>query len=129
MHKYNPSNYPLQTETGLILSICIEVHRILGKGFLEIVYKDAIEYELRKRDITYTREKQYVIEYKNIILPHKFFADFVVCNQIILEVKAQSGIADEQYKQTINYLKVSGCKVGLIVNFGEDRLGIKRVVL
>lgn len=129
MHKYNPSNYPLQTETGLILSICVEVHRILGKGFLEIVYKDAIEYELRKRDITYTREKQYVIEYKNIILPHKFFADFVVCNQIILEVKAQSGIADEQYKQTINYLKVSGCKVGLIVNFGEDRLGIKRVVL
>lgn len=129
MHKYNPSNYPLQTETGLILSICIEVHRILGKGFLEIVYKDAIEYELRKRDITYTREKQYAIEYKNIILPHKFFADFVVCDQIILEVKAQSGIADEQYKQTINYLKVSGCKVGLIVNFGEDRLGIKRVVL
>lgn len=129
MQKYNPSNYPLQTETGLILSICIEVHRILGKGFLEIVYKDAIEYELRKRDITYTREKQYVIEYKNVILPHKFFADFVVCNQIILEVKAQTGIADEQYKQTINYLKVSGCKVGLIVNFGEDKLGIKRVVL
>ncbi len=129
MHKYNPTNYPLQTETGLIISLCIEVHRILGKGFLEIVYKDAIEYELRKRDITYTREKQYVIEYKNVILPHKFFADFVVCNQIILEVKAQTGIADEQYKQTINYLKVSGCKVGLIVNFGEDKLGIKRVVL
>lgn len=129
MHKYNPANYPLQTETGLIISLCIEVHRILGKGFLEIVYKDAIEYELRKRDITYTREKQYVIEYKNVILPHKFFADFVVCNQIILEVKAQTGIADEQYKQTINYLKVSGCKVGLIVNFGEDKLGIKRVVL
>jgi GxxExxY protein len=129
MNQYNSNNYPLQQETSKILSICIEVHRILGKGFLEIVYKDAIEYELRNRNIPYSREKQYAVEYKKVILPHKYFADFVVFDQIILEVKAQNGIAEEQYKQIINYLRVSGCKVGLIVNFGEDRLGIKRVVL
>jgi GxxExxY protein len=129
MNQYNNTEYPLQKETSQLLSICIEVHRILGKGFLEIVYKDAIEYELRNRNIPHSREKQYVIEYKKTILPHKYFADFVVFDQIILEVKAQNGIADEQYKQIINYLRVSGCKVGLIVNFGEDRLGIKRVVL
>jgi len=101
MNQYNTNNYPLQQETSQILSICIEVHRILGKGFLEIVYKDAIEYELRNRNIPYSREKQYVIEYKRIILPHKYFADFVVFDQIILEVKSQNGIADEQYKQII----------------------------
>jgi len=129
MNTYNSKDYPLQIETSQILSSCIEIHRILGKGFLEIVYKDALEYEFNSRNIVYTREKQYIIEYKSIILPHKFFADFVVFDQIILEVKAQKGIAEEQYKQIINYLRVSGCKVGLIINFGEDRLGIKRVIL
>lgn len=129
MNTYNSKDYPLQTETSQILSACIEVHRILGKGFLEIVYKDALEYEFNSRNIVYTRENQYIIEYKSVILPHKFFADFVVFDQVILEVKAQNGIAEEQYKQIINYLRVSKCKVGLISNFGEDRLGIKRVVL
>lgn len=128
MNQYNSEKYPLQTETIQILSTCIEVHRILGKGFLEIVYKDALEYEFRSRKIRYAREQQYIIEYKSTILPHKFFADFVVFDQIILEVKAQNGIAQEQYKQTINYLRVSGCKVGLMINFGEDKLGIKRVI-
>lgn len=88
-----------------------------------------MEYEFQNRKISYQREQQYIIEYKSIILPHKFFADFVVFDQIILEVKAQNGIAEEQYKQVINYLRVSGCKIGLIINFGEDRLGIKRVIL
>jgi GxxExxY protein len=129
MNPYNSKDYPVQTETSQILSTCIEVHRILGKGFLEIVYKDALEYEFQNRKISYQREQQYIIEYKSIILPHKFFADFVVFDQIILEVKAQNGIAEEQYKQVINYLRVSGCKIGLIINFGEDRLGIKRVIL
>lgn len=129
MNTYDNTQYPLQSETSQILATCIEVHRILGKGFLEIVYKDALEYEFKNRNIPYEREKQYVIEYKNIILPHKYFADFVIMDQIILELKAQNGIAEEQYKQTINYLRVSGCKIGLIVNFGQDRLEIKRVVL
>ena len=104
-------------------------NRNLGRGFLEIVYKDAIEYELRRKDIFYKREKEYTITYKDIILPHKYFADFVILNDIILEVKAQEGIAEKHYLQTINYLKVSGCKVALILNFGEDTLKIKRVVL
>lgn len=81
----------------------MEVHRILGKGLLEIVYKDAIEYEVKHRKIPYEREKKYDINYKGIILPHYFFADFVVFDNIILEVKAQKGIADEHYRWVLNY--------------------------
>jgi GxxExxY protein len=121
-------NFPLKEETDLIIGIGIEIHKILGHGFLEIVYKDAYEYEFRKKLTEYEREKEYSIPYKDIILPHKFFADFIVLGKIILEIKAKDGISDEDYAQTINYLKCSGCKVGLILNFGRLRLDIKRVV-
>lgn len=121
-------NFPLKEETDLIIGIGIEIHKILGHGFLEIVYKDAFEYEFKKRLTLYQREKEFAIPYKETILPHKFFADFVVQDKIILEIKAKQGIADEDYAQTINYLKCSGCKVGLILNFGRLKLDIKRVV-
>jgi GxxExxY protein len=76
--KYSEKEYPLQKESYQIIGICMEVHRILGKGLLEIVYKDAIEYEFNNKKIPYEREKKYAVEYKGIILPHYFFADFVV---------------------------------------------------
>lgn len=116
-------------ESFKIIGLCMEVHNNLGKGFLEIVYKDALEYEFRKSNIPFEREKEYVVNYKEIVLPHKFYADFVVFDKIILEVKGMVGIADEHIAQTLNYLKVSGCKLGLIVNFGELSLQYKRIVL
>ena len=112
-----------------IIGKCFDVHNNLGAGFLEIVYKDALEYEFRKAGIPYEREKQYVVNYKDITLPHKFYADFVVFGKIILEVKAVSGIADDFIAQAINYLKVSDNQLALIVNFGELRLNSKRIVL
>ena len=69
-----------------------------------------------------------MIKYKDIILAHKFYADFVVLDKVILEVKAKEVIADEDYAQTINNLKCSRCKVGLILNFGRMKQDIKRVV-
>lgn len=116
-------------ESFRIIGLCMEVHNNLGKGFLEIVYKDALEYEFRKSNIPFEREKEYVVNYKEIVLPHKFYADFVVFDKIILEVKGIAGIAEEHIAQTLNYLKVSGLKLGLIVNFGELSLQYKRVVL
>jgi len=116
-------------ESFKIIGICMEVHNNLGKGFLEIVYKDALEYEFNKNELSFEREKEYSVRYKDIILPHRFYADFVVFDKIILEVKGMTGIADEHVAQTLNYLKVSGCKLGLIVNFGELSLQYKRVVL
>jgi GxxExxY protein len=111
-----------------IIGKCFEVHSNLGPGFLEIVYKDALEYELRRAGIPYEREKKYEVNYKGKILPHKFYADFVVYDKIILEVKAVSGIVDEFIAQAINYLKVSEDKLALIVNFGELKLNYKRIV-
>lgn len=107
----------------------MEVHNNLGAGFLEIVYKDALEYEFKKANIPFEREKEYIVNYKGITLPHKFYADFIVFDKIILEVKAVSGIADEFIAQAINYLKVSQNKLAIIANFGELKLNYKRIVL
>ena len=116
-------------ESYKIIGICMDVHNNLGPGFLEIVYKDALEYEFMKAGIEYEREKKYEVNYKNIILPHKFYADFVVYGNIILEIKAVKSIVDEFVAQSINYLKVSDNNLALLVNFGELSLNYKRVVL
>lgn len=120
-------NFPLKEETFEIIGICMEVHRLLGKGLLEIVYKDAIQHELNLRNIKYEREKKYEVEYKGVILPHYFYSDFVI-NNIIVEIKAQNGIVDEQYAQILNYLAISKCNVGLLINFGENSLKFKRFI-
>ena len=84
---------PLKNETDAIIHLGLEVHKILGFGFLEIVYKDALEYEFIKNDILFTREKEYIVQYKDSILRHKFYADLIVFDSVILEVKAREGIA------------------------------------
>ena len=106
----------------------MEVHRILGKGLLEIVYKDALEYEFMINNIPFEREKKYIVEYKEIVLPHTFIVDFVVYDSIILEVKAQRGVVDEHYKYVLNYLAVSKCPLGLLINFGENSISPKRII-
>ena len=122
------SFFPLRDETDTLIRTGLEIHQQLGFGFLEIVYKDAFEYEFLLQDITFEREREYIIHYKNTILPHRFFADFVVFGSVILEIKAKDGIAEQDMAQTINYLKCASCKVGLILNFGRMKLDIKRVV-
>ncbi|MDZ4710589.1 MAG: GxxExxY protein [Saprospiraceae bacterium] len=121
--------FPLKQETEIIIGIGIEVHKELGFGFLEIVYKDALEYEFNFRDVIFQREKEFIVFYKDIVLRHKFYADFIVFEKVILEVKAKEKISDEDLARTINYLRCSGCKIGLILNFGRMRLDIKRVIL
>ncbi len=111
-----------------IIGICMEIHRILGGGLLEIVYKDALEYEFKQRKIPFTREKEYLVPYKDIILPHKFYADFVVYNDIILEVKAMAGIIDEHIAQTLNYVKLAKSRLGIIANFNILTLQHKRLI-
>lgn len=118
-----------QDETYKIIGICFDVHNQLGPGFAEIVYKDALEYEFNTQNIYFEREVEYSVFYKTVVLPHKFYADFVVFEHIILEVKGIQRLAREHIAQTINYLKVSGNDVGLLVNFGEPKLTYKRLVL
>jgi len=88
-------------ESYEIIGKCFEVHNNLGGGFLEIVYKDALEYEFRKAGIPFKREKEFIVHYKDVVLPHRFYADFVVFDKIILEVKAVAGIPDEFVAQLI----------------------------
>lgn len=129
MSQYSLENYPLQEDTYRLIGIGMNIHRILGKGFLEIVYKDAFEYELRSLNIYYEREKEFTVTYKTITLPHKFYADFVIEDKLILEIKSKAGIINEHYSQVLNYLAVSKLSIGLILNFHENSLNYKRVVL
>lgn len=116
-------------ESYKIVGICMEVHNNLGPGFSEIVYKDALELEFSKAGINYQREKEYEVLYKGIVLPHKFYADFVVYDKIVLEVKGKKELCDEDIAQCINYLKVSENSLALLVNFGEPKLNSRRIVL
>jgi GxxExxY protein len=106
----------------------MEVHRELGCGFKEAVYKDALEVEFTNRKVPYQREKLFKIEYKGIPLTHKYAADFIVFDEVVLEVKATSFLVDNFLVQTINYLKASGLQLGIIANFGQRSLVYKRVV-
>jgi GxxExxY protein len=123
------NEFLFKQETYDIIGLCMEVHRILGGGFSEIVYKDAIVVEAQLRDFQIQREKKFDIRYKNEILPHNFFADFVFFGEIIVEIKAVDlQINNDHIAQTLNYLKASGCKVGLIVNFGQKSLEYRRII-
>ena len=118
-----------EKETYEIIGACMEVHNELGKGFSEIVYKDALEYEFQLRNIPYEREKTFIIKYKDKKLPHSYDADFVAFNKIALEVKAIEQLVPGNVRQTLNYLAASKLKLGLLVNFGEDSLKHKRIIL
>jgi GxxExxY protein len=121
--------YYLKDETYSIIGLCMEVHKVLGKGHNENVYGDALEYEFKMNNIPYEREKQYNINYKDIVLPRYYFSDFTVFGEIILELKAIQTLTSSETKQVLNYLAASKNKIGLLVNFGEDSLKYKRLIL
>lgn len=117
-------------EVFAIIGCCIEVWRILGFGFSEIIYKDAMEIEFAENQLPYLRENELCVHYKEKILRRKFKSDFTVFDKIIVEVKSGvDGINSEVISQTLNYLKVSGYQVGLIVNFGKRKMEYKRLVM
>jgi len=111
-----------------IIGLCMKVHTKLGKGFKEIVYKDALEVELKAAGIPYEREKEFTVQYDDDGLPSKFRVDFWIYNSIVLEAKARRKIAIDVFRDIINYLKCSKLQLALLVNFGLDRLFFKRIV-
>ena len=122
-------NIIFKSEVYKIVGLCMEVHNYLGHGFLEIVYKDALEIEFKENCVMYEREKEFVINYKQHILPRKFYADFYVMDNILVEVKSSKELlSKDNVAQTLNYLKVSGCQLGLMVNFGKSSLEYKRLI-
>jgi GxxExxY protein len=116
-------------ESYQLVGACMEVHRELGRELDEIVYKDAWVLELQRANIPFSREMKYEISYKGVILPHHYFADFIVWDKIVLEAKAVERLTEAHVKQGLNYLAAAKLKLGLLVNFGSDSLEWKRVIL
>ena len=122
-------NLVYKEEVYDIVGAAMEVHRVLGNGFLEAVYHEALAVELTERGIPFEREKDILIYYKKVLLKKSYKADFVCYNKIILELKALSSLTGEHESQLLNYLKATGFKVGLLINFGQKSLIYKRFVV
>lgn len=118
-----------KNESFKIIGACFEVHKILGHGFKEAVYKDALEFEFKRLGLPFEKEKPYSIIYKEQKLKHFFVADFVLYNTIILEIKTGNYIGDPHIKQTLNYLKASGLRLGIVINFGSPSVEYQRVII
>jgi GxxExxY protein len=115
-------------EAYSIIGKCMEIHAALGHGFLEAVYKDALEYEFRLSGIPFVREQRFDIKYKDTILNKKYIADFTVYERIILEVKAIDVLSNAQLSQALNYLKASKLRLCILANFGSHSCEFKRGV-
>jgi len=122
------NNLIYKEESYQIIGACMEVHKTLGCGFLEPVYQEALSIEFQKQNIPFEKEKILSIIYKDIELEKKYIADFVCFSKIIVELKALSALTSEHESQVINYLKATGFKLSILVNFGEESLKYKRIV-
>ena len=116
-------------QTYAIIGAAMEVHRVLGTGFLEAVYQEALAKEFGLRGIPFAREVDLVITYKNEPLACRFRADFICYDDIIVELKALSALGGIEEAQVINYLKATGLQRSLLINFGAPSLEYKRIVL
>ena len=116
-------------EVFQLIGFCMEIHRELGKGYDEVIYKDALVVDLSRAQIPFAREKHYEITYKGVVLSHFYYADFVIWDKILFEGKAVEKLTDAHVKQVLNYLAASKLRLGLLVNFGSDSLEWKRIIL
>ena len=110
-----------------IIGAAMEVHRILGPGFLEAVYEAALAHELTLRGIPFERQKKLPVYYKGQLVG-EYEADFVVDGQIILELKAVSKLTPAHEAQAHNYLAATGLRLAILLNFGAESLQQKRIV-
>ena len=115
-----------KNEAFQIIGAAMEVHKTLGLGFLESVYQEAMEIELTKRNIPFVPQKRIQIRYKDVLLNQYYVTDLFCYDKIIVELKAVSTILPEHEAQIINYVKATGIKLGLLLNFGEESLYYKR---
>ena len=116
-------------ESYEIIGACMGVHRELGCGFLEAVYQEALALEFTRRKIPFEQEMLLRINYKGQTLKKEYKADFICYDKIIIELKALNKRAPEHMAQTLNYLKITDYKLGLLVNFGATSIQYKRIIL
>ena len=116
-------------ETHKIIGAAMTVHRFFGCGFTEKVYQDALEQEFRALGIPYLREPSLHANYRGVQLRAEFVPDFICYDKVIVELKAVKELDDMHRSQAINYAKVAGCEVALLINFGESSLKFERFVV
>jgi len=120
--------YPEASLTHEIIGAAMEVHRILGPGFLESIYQAALEFELQARGIHADSQRALNVKYKDRMIG-RFKADLVVEEKVIVELKAASDISTSFEAQLLNYLRATGIRVGLLLNFGAKSLQIRRRII
>lgn len=119
-------NNPVSNElTGQVIGLAMKVHRTLGPGFLESVYQKALLYELAKAELKVESDKLLQVRYENIIVGD-FKTDLILNDELIVELKAVSGIIVEHEVQLVNYLAATGKEIGLLLNFGGRSLEFKK---
>lgn len=123
------NEYPFKEECYQIIGACMEVHNELGCGFFEPVYQEALSIEFSEQNIPFIKEKVLDVYYKENLLDKKYVADFLCYGEVILELKAIDDLHPVHIAQVLNYLKATGKKIGLLVNFGTTKLQYKRVIL
>jgi len=126
---YGEKDLLFKREVFDIIGCCFAVHRELGPGFNEVVYKEALVLEFNQKEVPFEREKPFEIMYKGKKLTRNYFCDFIIDDSIILEIKAQGSLVDANSVQLLNYLAASKCRLGLLINFGEKSLKFKRYIL
>lgn len=127
---YYPSDkYPFQEEAYKLIGAAMEVHKVLGKGFVEGIYHEAYCIELSKREIPFESNKVMNVFYKEVKLKKTFSADILAFDKIIVELKAIEGSLDPHNAQMINYLSASKHSFGLLFNFGTPSLQYRRFIL
>ena len=114
-----------------IIGACIEVHRALGPGLLESVYQECLAREFSLQEVPFQKEIAQSVTYKGVLMDCGLRLDFLVDNQVIVELKAVEKLLPVHKAQTLTYLKLTGCKLGLLINFNVPVLkdGIERLVL
>lgn len=114
--------------TGKIIGAAMEVHSILGCGFLEAIYQEAMQIELAARGIRFVRQPGVQVEYKGQVLAKTYQPDLLVEQRVVVELKAIDRIGGIEESQLLNYLKGTGVQVGLLINFGGRSLEWKRMI-
>jgi GxxExxY protein len=123
------SNLIYKDEVYAIIGAAMDVHNEFGMGFLEAVYQEALEFELKSRSIPFTSQQLIPVHYKNHVLKKTYVADLLVFEKIIVEIKAIDRLSGHDEAQLLNYLKATGLELGLLINFGAAKLNWKRMIL
>lgn len=123
------NSFLYEDECRQIIGACYEVQNVLGCGFLEAVYHEALSIVFDEKEIPNESEKKLDIWFHNRKLQKGYYADFVCFKSIIIELKACDGLTSEHTSQVLNYLKATNYKLGLLINFGTKKVQIKRVIL